>query len=126
MSNQELRGKARKLKAIKNQGWRCIWCGGLIQITDHNAKDYGSWEHLIPKSLGGLNYVEEFPGEKHNLAIAHSQCNSLRSSDLSWLPVIPLSKKQERSIRYAQYKSGVRDSLTRINMKQQKVIQDDD
>ena len=117
---KDLKGKARKLSMIVNQRYDCVWCGGLMQITRCEDDDYATYEHLIPKSFGCLEYIKEFPGEKHNLAIAHKACNNLRGSDLSWMPAIPLSKPQERALRYAQYKAGIRNTVSRVGFKAQR------
>ena len=119
---QEVKGKARKLHMMKRQKHLCIWCGLQMQMRKHDRDDYATWEHLVPTSLGGLDFVKEFEGKMLNLAIAHRKCNNLRSSNMTWMPCIPLSKLQERALRCAQYKLGIRFNLTRMTKKQSRTL----
>ena len=76
-SKSERRERQEKFNA---QGGLCWWCREKmsmepVRITPHGKwKDnssYASFEHLIPRSFGGLN-------TRNNKVLAHAACNNKR------------------------------------------------
>lgn len=61
--------KSKWTQLAKASGLRCCWCGRFLAEEDLNI------EHLIPKSLGGSNSLE-------NLGLAGSLCNRFRGNSL--------------------------------------------
>ncbi len=64
---------SRKLSVYYRQQKMCCWCG--LQMERHEL----TWEHIIPKSLGGTDC-------KANMALAHYKCNRDRSASLDAKP----------------------------------------
>jgi 5-methylcytosine-specific restriction endonuclease McrA len=65
-----INNREKKLKLLfKKQRGRCWICNGMM------ARDTITFDHIIPKSKGGLAELE-------NLKLAHACCNSRRGSSM--------------------------------------------
>jgi 5-methylcytosine-specific restriction endonuclease McrA len=76
MANQTNARKARVRKRMfKKQKGRCHLCGETMAISPRSsdAQTYATFDHLVPKSLGG-------PGALTNLRLAHKRCNVKRGN----------------------------------------------
>lgn len=49
----------------------CFHCGGLMTTEDVNAPTFATFEHIVPRAVGGKNH--------RNRVLAHRHCNMLRS-----------------------------------------------
>ena len=59
-----------------NRTRKCVWCGALFGSQRGWEK---SKEHIVPKSHTPVNGSER-------ISAAHVICNSVRSSDIRWVP----------------------------------------
>ena len=68
------------------------------------APDFPTREHIIPKMLGGLRYIDGMchATEVKNYALSCRGCNSRRGHDLFQQPVIPLTRRQRRALTLAR------------------------
>ena len=59
------------------QNGECFLCGELLDLSIRRHT-YGAvtWEHILPKILGGTD-------RRENLALSHVECNMKRSGSLS-------------------------------------------
>lgn len=73
IKTQSLSRAARKVEFMRNQMGLCIWCGQ--RITGGQV----SFEHIVPKSLGGTL-------SQLNTCVAHILCNNNRMSDTQQKP----------------------------------------
>jgi 5-methylcytosine-specific restriction endonuclease McrA len=65
-----IHNREKKLKTLlKRQKGRCWICNGIM------SKETISFDHLIPKSMGGM-------AELDNLKLAHAACNHKRGSSM--------------------------------------------
>lgn len=71
--------KQRELQ-FQHQSGLCCWCLQPMELV--NVGGYGqqnpvaaSWEHILPKSLGGVN-------ARRNRVLAHSACNKKRGNSI--------------------------------------------
>lgn len=74
------RDRRRRQELFKAQAGRCHWCREPMQMNQLRQTSLGRWkenplfasfEHLIPRSHGGLN-------NRHNILLAHTDCNGKR------------------------------------------------
>lgn len=65
--------KNKKARLLQYQNGTCCWCGHYLSFAQ------ATWEHIIPKSLGG-------PDHESNLALSHESCNKARDSDVTQKP----------------------------------------
>lgn len=71
--------KRQRDRQFAHQGGMCCWC--LEQMDSTPAGGYGknpmsaTWEHVIPKSLGGVN-------GRSNRVLAHKKCNLKRGNKI--------------------------------------------
>lgn len=70
----------RRRELFLVQGGKCYWCAGDMELEPQRLNMHGkpkhnhlyaSFEHLIPKSMGGLSGLV-------NVVLAHSSCNNKR------------------------------------------------
>lgn len=75
----KIKGRAgRRLfeRVCGEQNWRCCHCG--VRTNEAGApKQQPTWEHIIPRCIGGSNEYE-------NLAMACLRCNNARGHDMNW------------------------------------------
>lgn len=78
--------RRRVLALYARDGRNCYWCGrALIRRDDfvpavgRLPDDYPTLEHLVPRSMGGSDRLE-------NLVLACPPCNVERGNDESWVP----------------------------------------
>jgi 5-methylcytosine-specific restriction endonuclease McrA len=62
--------KLKRWTLAEAQNWRCCWCGFRMDGTGMDW-DAPTFEHVVPRSKGGLNELD-------NLVIACRQCNGAR------------------------------------------------
>lgn len=62
-----------KARMFQEQKGLCHWCREPMHMGYSNGPEYATWEHLLPKSIGG-------PNVQSNLVLAHAKCNKLRGS----------------------------------------------
>lgn len=67
------RSRKQKRKQFEHQKGLCCWCVEPMIWGNgcHNQKLSPTWEHLVPRSMGGPNALA-------NLVLAHRACNSDR------------------------------------------------
>lgn len=71
--------RARKIQRLgERDGWTCHLCGEAINPKSGRRNRRATLDHVIPKSLGGSNSLE-------NLRLAHWICNNRRGN----LPLQP-------------------------------------
>lgn len=73
--NGRLRADRRRL-AFDVQHRTCWLCGSAarpMQVSDHTAPDYATFDEVTPRSAGGRP-------EPSNRALAHADCNMARGS----------------------------------------------
>lgn len=58
-------------KLIRRDGPNCHYCNDFL------TRVHGTLDHVVPKSLGGINSLE-------NYVLACEECNNLRGTDLDW------------------------------------------
>ena len=69
--------QALKTKSIQRYGFiRCEICGEEINTKTKSKKKRLSIDHIVPKSRGGSNDID-------NLQLSHCKCNSDKNNDLS-------------------------------------------
>lgn len=56
---------------IKQQNNQCLYCGEYF--TNNRSKTDASFEHIVPKSLGGCSSID-------NLLAIHIACNGIRGN----------------------------------------------
>lgn len=72
VSRQSSRRAAKLRRLVERDGLVCWICGSAIDPNlPRQDRQGGSLDHLIPRSLGGANAVE-------NLKLAHVVCNDVR------------------------------------------------
>ena len=55
----------------------CPLCGEPIKMRSNKYSTEFSWDHVLPKSLGGVDGLE-------NLQPTHKECNSLKGNNISY------------------------------------------
>lgn len=80
-SKKSISSRNFRKELFKTQEGKCFWCSGTMELNPlyqtclgkvkHNPR-YASFEHLIPKSLGGLL-------GRVNKVLTHAQCNHDRA-----------------------------------------------
>lgn len=75
------------------RGNRCSICGGelSLRVTDHRAEDYITFDHIIPRSEGGSDKID-------NVRLAHQRCNHLRGAKPAEPVPPPKSSRRYRRI----------------------------
>jgi 5-methylcytosine-specific restriction endonuclease McrA len=70
---------------MARDGANCTICGDALDrhIADPNHPRYITLDHIVPRSLGGLDALS-------NLRLAHQECNTRRGND-------PVTPTEERS-----------------------------
>ncbi len=72
--------KKRKKREIlfQRQKGHCAICGDELKLSNSNPLHPNaiSIDHIIPRSLGGSNFL-------HNLRVVHRRCNIARGNDIS-------------------------------------------
>lgn len=77
---REPRNQKQKRRQFEHQKGLCCWClkpmDLILDIHDGKVSDNNAtWEHVIPKALGGVNLRE-------NRVLAHSICNRKRGKKI--------------------------------------------
>ena len=63
-------------RLLARDGGDCFLCKAPLdrRIRDHNHPEYVTFDHVIPRSAGGLSVPSNF-------RLAHKHCNNARGSD---------------------------------------------
>lgn len=59
---------------LTKQGGKCAHCNKVLQIKNpRSMSNYGTYDHILPKSLGGTNNIE-------NLQLLCFECNQKKAA----------------------------------------------
>lgn len=73
--------KRLRLEIYARGDWKCQLCFSPVRPdADPNHPRYPTLDHIVPRALGGSDGAE-------NLRLACRQCNTLRGTDVDWVPV---------------------------------------
>lgn len=74
--------RSTRLAIYASAGWLCSLCGCPVRPDEHsNHPRYPTLDHILPRALGGSD-------EPSNLRLACRQCNTLRGTDVDWVPEV--------------------------------------
>lgn len=73
--------KRVRAEIYEEAGWKCALCESPVRPDEsvHHPR-YPTLDHIVPRSRGGSD-------DRSNLRLACRQCNTLRGSDVDWVPV---------------------------------------
>lgn len=83
----------KRAALYESDGYRCIYCGRLLDDDHIESSHERTLDHLVPRSLGGSHGA-------HNLVTCCGYCNSARKelSLRDWLRVLKGMHQDERFI----------------------------
>lgn len=73
--------KRIRSEIYEDAGWKCTLCESPVRPEEsvHHPR-YPTLDHIVPRSRGGSD-------DRSNLRLACRQCNTLRGSNVDWVPV---------------------------------------